>query len=100
MPASPFIVPALVAAAFVVVNFVGALLFVADKRRAIRGERRVRERLLLGLAAAGASAVMVWLTYRIRHKTRKEPFRSLLRVILALQVAGLLALAAWWAGLV
>ncbi|GAB5376586.1 MAG: hypothetical protein AcusKO_30480 [Acuticoccus sp.] len=91
---------ALAGAALLAVNIGGAALFVADKRRARRnGARRVPERVLLGLALAGAAPVMVWLTYRVRHKTRKEPFRTLLRVILGLQIVVALALAALWAGI-
>lgn len=89
----------LLAAGLVLVNLVGAMLFAADKRAAIRNDRRVPERLLLTFAAAGAAPVMVWLSGRIRHKTRKEPFRSILRGILTLQVVALLVLAALRVGL-
>jgi uncharacterized membrane protein YsdA (DUF1294 family) len=76
------------------VNIVAIGVFRADKRAAGAGRRRVPERVLLILAAAGAAPGLVWATYRFRHKTRKEPFRTLLRLILAAELAGVaLALA-------
>lgn len=87
------------AALFAAVNLTGGLVFVADKRAAIRGARRVPERVLLALAAAGAAPAMIWLAGRIRHKTRKQPFRSLLIGILTTQIVAAAVLAAHFAGL-
>ncbi|WMS42210.1 DUF1294 domain-containing protein [Acuticoccus sp. MNP-M23] len=71
------------------VNLAGGLVFVADKRAAVADRRRVPERMLLTLAALGASPAMIFLTSRIRHKTRKEPFRTLLRAILGVQIVAI-----------
>lgn len=75
-----------VLAAFLFVNALGALLFVKDKRDAVAGRRRVPERALISLAALGAAGLMIWLSGRIRHKTRKQPFRTILRAVFALQI--------------
>jgi len=88
------------AALFAAINLAGGLVFAADKRAAIRGARRVPERVLLTLAAAGAAPAMVWLAGRIRHKTRKQPFRSVLNGILATQLAAAAVLGAHLAGLI
>ncbi|MEM6763156.1 MAG: DUF1294 domain-containing protein [Pseudomonadota bacterium] len=90
---------AFVAAIFLAVNAVGAILFVHDKRSAERGKPRVPERLLLALAAAGASPVMLWLSGKIRHKTRKQPFRGILLGIGAVQLVAAIAALAWYWGI-
>lgn len=78
---------ALLLAALLALNVSSALIFWADKRAAGGGRRRVPERVLLLLAALGAAPALVWATHRFRHKTRKEPFRTLLLVILAIQIS-------------
>ncbi|MEM0906977.1 MAG: DUF1294 domain-containing protein [Pseudomonadota bacterium] len=86
-------------ALLIVANAAGALLFIKDKRDAVAERRRVPERVLLTLAALGAAPLMVWLSGKIRHKTRKEPFRSVLRAIVALQLLASIGLLAVWFGL-
>lgn len=81
---------ALAAAGILCVNIIGATAFVADKRAAVAARRRVPERVLLTLAALGAAPMMIWLSRRIRHKTRKQPFRALLLAILGAQLLALL----------
>lgn len=68
-------------------------MFAADKRSAqnnSRGQRdwRVSESTLLLLAAIGGSAGAVAGQYFLRHKTRKQPFGSMLFGIVVLHVAG------------
>ncbi|WP_374570163.1 DUF1294 domain-containing protein [Phenylobacterium sp.] len=65
------------------VNAAAFFLFAADKRRAIRDERRIPERELLTCAALGGVFGAVAAQQIFRHKTRKEPFRSVLWAILA-----------------
>jgi len=62
--------------------------FGADKRRAIRGEWRIRESTLLSLALIGGSPGALWARKRFRHKTRKQPFSTLLDLVAMLH-AGL-----------
>jgi uncharacterized membrane protein YsdA (DUF1294 family) len=73
-------------------NAAAYICFGVDKRRAIAGEWRISEATLLTLAALGG-----WLgakagQRRFRHKTRKEPFRSILNMIPAVQACGVAAL--------
>jgi len=82
-----------VAAYLVGINLITFGAFLMDKRRAVRGEWRVRESTLLTLAAFGGSVGAVLARPILRHKTRKEPFRTQLLAIVALQFAGLAAIA-------
>lgn len=62
-----------------------------DKRCAVRGKWRVRERTLLALAAAGGAAGALLGMYVFRHKIRKNKFRFGVPALLILQ-AGILCL--------
>lgn len=56
------------------VNLAAFCLYGADKRRAVRGEWRVPEKTLLGIAALGGF-LGAWIGMRVwRHKTRKPVF--------------------------
>ena len=69
-------------------------LFGFDKAQARNGDRRVRERTLLLAALIGG--VGAWLGQRmLRHKTRKEPFRTLLGVAVVVHLIAVAA-GAWW----
>lgn len=58
-----------------------------DKSCARRGVPRIPERTLLTLAAAGGGLGAVLAQQTFRHKTRKQPFASLLYAILIAQLA-------------
>lgn len=77
------------------INLFAFGLFAADKRAAIAGRRRVPERVFLTLGAVGATPALLVGTRAIRHKTRKEPFRTLLIALAVLQAAVALALLVW-----
>jgi len=68
--------------------------FWLDKRAARLGVRRTPEATLLTAALFGGFGA--WLGQHIlRHKTRKEPFRSRLGLTIILHLAGVAGLA-WW----
>lgn len=75
------------------INLATFLAFADDKRRSERGEWRIPERSLLTYAAAGGSLGAVLGQQMLRHKTRKEPFRTHLRLLLAAQTMLVVALA-------
>ena len=80
-----FLILCLVALAVLVNGWI-FLAFGLDKRRAEIGGWRVPEQTLLVLALAsgfpGAKAAQVW----FRHKTRKQPFGTMLNLIGVVQV--------------
>jgi len=79
------------------VNLAGFVLFGWDKSCASRGGRRVPERRLLLLAALGGAPAMLVGRSVLRHKTRKQPFRTYLNTIMCIQslvVIGVLVLLA------
>lgn len=80
----------------VAINLFAALCFAWDKYCAMRDMWRVPERTLLSLAAAGGSIGAITASQWLRHKTYKEPFRTNLRMILAVQVVAVVALLAVW----
>jgi uncharacterized membrane protein YsdA (DUF1294 family) len=76
---------ALAAGYIVILNVACFLAFAWDKRCAQRGMQRVPERTLLGLAGFGGSFGALAGQRYLRHKTRKQPFRGRLRMIVGLQ---------------
>lgn len=83
---------AAVAAYAFAVNVAGFLAFAWDKHCARNGMWRVPERTLLTLAFIGGAAGALAGQHALRHKTRKEPFRSYLLLIVGLQAITLFAL--------
>lgn len=71
--------------ALLAVNCAAFAAFWWDKRLAETGSWRITERTLLGLALLGDSLGAVSAQQIFRHKTRKEPFRTLLYLIMLLQ---------------
>ena len=70
-------------------------VFAWDKRAARRKGRRVPERTLLLLAAALGSPGAFLAQDVLRHKTRKEPFRTRVWLIAGAQVLLVLTWALW-----
>ncbi len=63
--------------------------FAWDKRRALRGGRRIPERALLALSLAGGSPAAALAMPLLRHKTRKPPFLLAFAAVLVVQALGL-----------
>ena len=68
-------------------------VFAWDKHCARNGMWRVPERTLLSMALIGGTIGAVAAQYGLRHKMRKEPFRTQLYLIAGLQVVTLGAVA-------
>lgn len=79
-----------------VMNFLALIAFAADKRRAVVRGRRMPERHLLMISLFGGSIGAKLGQRLFRHKTRKQPFASLLNAIALVHVSGLAAVF-WYA---
>lgn len=75
------------------INALTFAAFAVDKRRAVRGQWRVSERSLLMMSAGGGWVGALLGQFVLRHRTRKEPFRTRLYIIIAIEVAALTAIA-------
>jgi len=74
------------------INLASYMTFAKDKHAAESGQWRVPESTLLTLAAVGGTVGILIGQRLLRHKTRKQPFRALLYLLVAMQVAALAAL--------
>ena len=74
-----------IASGFFFLNCAAFIAFWWDKQLARAGSWRIPESTLLWLALAGGSVGAVSAQHWFRHKTRKEPFRTTLYGIVALQ---------------
>jgi uncharacterized membrane protein YsdA (DUF1294 family) len=83
--------------ALTVANLAAFGLFAFDKQRARGRGSRIPERTLLVAALFGGPGAWVG-QHALRHKTRKEPFRSRLGFVLVLHGVALAAGAVWAAG--
>ena len=81
-----------IAAYVLAINALEFLAFAWDKHFARTGMWRISESTLLLLALIGGSIGAIAGQRVLRHKTRKEPFRTTLLVIAGLQVIALVAL--------
>ncbi len=75
---------------YIAFNLFVFLVYWWDKEAARTGGWRIRESTLLSLAFVGGSMGAIWAQRLLRHKTRKEPFRSILISVVTLH-AGLVA---------
>jgi uncharacterized membrane protein YsdA (DUF1294 family) len=82
--------PLAIAAYVLAINLATFAAFWLDKRAAIGRRWRTPERTLLTLAALGGWVGALAGQHMLRHKTRKEPFRTLLWSILVFEAAALL----------
>lgn len=75
------------------INLVTIAMFAWDKYSAIKGQWRIPEQTLLMLALVGGTPGAIIAQQRLRHKTRKQPFRAQLILIAGLHAVLLVALA-------
>lgn len=75
------------------ISVVSIIVTTADKIKAIKHCRRIRERTLLILSALGGSVAMLITMLLIRHKTRHLKFMVGIPVIILAQAA--VAFAVW-----
>lgn len=68
------------------INIVTFLAMFIDKKRAEKGEWRIKESTLLGLAMLGGSIVGITGMYVFRHKTKKLRFSVGFPVILITEI--------------
>ena len=54
----------------IIINIIAFIMYGIDKKRAIEGRWRIREKTLLGLAFFGGSIGALIGMYRFRHKTK------------------------------
>lgn len=71
------------------VNLLAFLALAKDKHAARKRRRRVPERRLLWLAVLGGTPGVFAAIHLFSHKTRKQPFRRWLFLILGVQIVGL-----------
>ena len=71
----------------VIINIIAFAMYGIDKRRANRGEWRISEMALLGVAIIGGSVGAILGMFVFRHKTQHWYFRYGLPLILLVQVA-------------
>lgn len=64
--------------AWACINVIAFLAFGWDKRQSIRHASRIAERTLIGLALFGGALGALIGQQTFRHKTQKQPFRTLL----------------------
>lgn len=75
-----------IAALLIIVNLTAFVLFYYDKHAAQDRLWRVSENMLLFVALIGGSVGAIVGQQVMQHKTRKEPFRTMLYSIPALQI--------------
>jgi uncharacterized membrane protein YsdA (DUF1294 family) len=72
--------------AWIGINVIAFLAFGWDKRQAERDGSRIAERTLIGLALFGGALGALVGQQVFRHKTRKQPFRTLLWLAAAINL--------------
>ncbi len=81
------------AAWLLIINAETYLCFLIDKQRAQRWQWRIPENQLLLLAALGGSPAALLARHLLRHKTRKQPFSTILLCIFGIQVGAVIGFA-------
>jgi uncharacterized membrane protein YsdA (DUF1294 family) len=78
--------PALMLYLLFLTNAGAFILMIVDKRRAESGARRISEATLLGWMLLGGTPGGFIASRLVRHKTRKQPFASIMMTVLWTQI--------------
>lgn len=78
------------------INAIGFLLMLSDKRKAIKKRWRIPERTLIGVSVLGGSIGTLMGMHLFRHKTRHLKFSIGIPVILAFQIVLMILIYAHW----
>lgn len=70
----------------IVINAIGCLIMLVDKRKAIKKAWRIPEATLMGIAAIGGSLGCLIGMYTFRHKTKHLKFTLGVPLLLILQI--------------
>lgn len=76
----------------IIMNLVGFLSMLIDKKKAERGSWRIKESTLLIIAVLGGSIGSIAGMYTFRHKTQKPRFYVGLPIIIVLQILIIIAI--------
>jgi uncharacterized membrane protein YsdA (DUF1294 family) len=87
---------AVVLGSYAVMSVIAFFVYWHDKAAATHGRRRTPEAVLLGLAVLGGWPGAWLARHLFRHKTRKQPFRSLFWIAVAVNIGVLVAVVAQW----
>lgn len=71
----------------VVINIISLLLMYVDKKRAIKGEWRIREKTFFIVATVGGSVGILLGMKWARHKTKHLSFKLFIPLILMIQIS-------------
>ena len=71
----------------IVINIAALCLYGIDKSAAVRGRRRIPNKVLLGLAVIGGSVGALAGMYTFRHKTKTWYYTIPVPLILLIQIA-------------
>ena len=69
-----------------VINFIGFIIMLIDKQRAIHKEWRIPEKTLIGISIIGGSIGMLLGMSTFRHKTKHKKFTIGVPFILVIQI--------------
>ena len=72
---------------FICINLISVAVGITDKRKAIKGSRRVSEKTLFALCFLGGSVGMYLTMKAVRHKTLHKRFMIGVPLIFLLQIA-------------
>ncbi|EKQ53422.1 MULTISPECIES: DUF1294 domain-containing protein [unclassified Clostridium] len=71
---------------FLIINFIGFIIMLVDKQRAIHKEWRIPEKTLIGISILGGSIGMLIGMSTFRHKTKHKKFTVGVPFILLMQI--------------